>query len=107
MTFSSASTYSHAFLVSSETEIIRSSNSLKPQEPQRLPLNGADGSTKINPGESVEVPAILHAETPGDHELCLLFVFREVNMMEFVRDAPVCSAILSYRQIRSHSIQPH
>lgn len=73
---------SHASLASLETEVIRSSNSLKPQEPQRLSLNGAGGSTTINPGESVEVPAIFHAEILGDHELCLLFVFREVSVME-------------------------
>ncbi|PPQ67072.1 hypothetical protein CVT25_005673 [Psilocybe cyanescens] len=66
-----------------ETEVIRSSNSLKPQEPQRLSLNGAGGSTTINPGESVEVPAIFHAEILGDHELCLLFVFREADSQPF------------------------
>ncbi|KDR85341.1 hypothetical protein GALMADRAFT_234163 [Galerina marginata CBS 339.88] len=67
----------------SETETFRSSNSLKRQEPHRLALKGSAHSSVINVGESVEVPVILHAETIGHHELCLLFVFREDDTQPF------------------------
>lgn len=33
----------------------------------------------LEPGNSIEVPFILHAETNGSHDLRLLFVFREVR----------------------------
>jgi hypothetical protein len=60
------------------TEVIRSPNSLEPQKPYRLSLSGSNHSSILEPGNSVEVSFILHAETIGNHDLCLLFVFREV-----------------------------
>ena len=60
------------------TEVIRSPNSLEPQKPYRLSLSGSDQSSMLAPGNSVEVSFILHAETIGKHDLCLLLVFREV-----------------------------
>lgn len=60
------------------TEVIRSPNSLEPQKPFRLSLSGSNQSSMLAPGNSVEVSFILHAETVGNHDLCLLFVFREV-----------------------------
>ncbi|KAF8913001.1 ER-golgi trafficking TRAPP I complex 85 kDa subunit-domain-containing protein [Gymnopilus junonius] len=56
-------------------ELLESSNSLLSSKPHRL--SGADTSFTILPGESIEVSAILHAETTGHHELSILFVFRE------------------------------
>lgn len=61
------------------TEVIRSPNSLEPQKPYRLSLSGSNQSSMLEPGNSVEVSFILHAETIGNHDLCLLFVFREVR----------------------------
>lgn len=58
-------------------EVIRSQNSLKPQEPLRLPV------TRIEPGESLNLPVVLHAERAGTHELNLMFVFREGNTGTF------------------------
>ena len=66
------------FSVVPETELIESSNSLLSSRPHRLSPKGTDTSFKIPPGESVEVPAVLHAESIGKHDLCLLFIFREV-----------------------------
>jgi len=59
-------------------ETIRSRNSLHPQEPQRIPLHGSPQSSILQPGDSMEVTTIFHAESTGTHKLCLLFVFREV-----------------------------
>ncbi|KAH9486608.1 hypothetical protein JR316_0000673 [Psilocybe cubensis] len=80
---------------SSETEIIQTSNSLKPREPLKLPFSLPDGSNTINPGESIEVPAMLHTEMPGSHELCLLFVFREVKRTCSVYQSPKKKSIQS------------
>ena len=60
------------------TEVIRSPNSLEPQKPYRLSLSGSNQSSILGPGDSVEVTFVLHAEAIGNHDLCLLFVFREV-----------------------------
>lgn len=60
------------------TEVIRSPNSLEPQRPYRLSLSGSNQLSMLEPGNSVEVSFIFHAETIGNHDLCLLFVFREV-----------------------------
>ncbi|KIM47871.1 hypothetical protein M413DRAFT_211893 [Hebeloma cylindrosporum] len=65
------------------SEIIRSRNSLRPQEPQRIPLHTSDRSSILQPGDSMELPTILHAESSGAYELCLLFVFREDNSQLF------------------------
>jgi len=61
------------------SETIRSRNLLHPQEPQRIPLHGLAQSSILQPGDSVEVTTIFHAESTGTNELCLLFVFREVR----------------------------
>ena len=60
------------------SEVIRSPNSLEPQKPYRLSLSGSDQSSMLKPGDSIEVSFILHAEAIGNHDLRLLFVFREV-----------------------------
>ena len=62
------------------SEVILSPNSLEPQKPFRLSLSGSNQSSVLEPGNSVEVSFILHAETigNGNHDLCLLFVFGEV-----------------------------
>lgn len=57
---------------------MQSSNSLKPADPHRVSLGAPDESRVLQPGEYVELPFIIHAETVGKHELCLLFIFREV-----------------------------
>ncbi|KAF8167761.1 ER-golgi trafficking TRAPP I complex 85 kDa subunit-domain-containing protein [Crassisporium funariophilum] len=64
-------------------EVIQSRNSLKPQEPRRLTLMGSDQSSVLLPGDSVEVPLILHAEQPGSRELCFLLVYRESDTESF------------------------
>jgi hypothetical protein len=60
------------------TEVFRSPNSLEPPKPYRLSLSGSNQRSVLEPGESVEVSFILHAEAIGNHDLCLLFDFREV-----------------------------
>ncbi|CAA7259922.1 unnamed protein product [Cyclocybe aegerita] len=65
-----------------ETEVFQSSNSLKPQPPLRIPLEGLDSET-LQPGQSIEVPIIFHAESTGSHELYLLFVYREAEAQPF------------------------
>lgn len=63
---------------SSSTEVLRSDNSLAPQKPRRIPLNNPLGSSSLGPGDSLEFHVVLHAERIEEHELCLLFVYREV-----------------------------
>ncbi|KAJ3516458.1 hypothetical protein NLJ89_g1109 [Agrocybe chaxingu] len=65
-----------------ETEVFQSNNSLKPQPPQRMPLEGLDSDT-LQPGQSIEVPITFHAESTGSHELYLLFVYREAEARPF------------------------
>jgi hypothetical protein len=57
---------------------VGSANSLKPQEPRRLSLGEL---SVLQPGEQIEAPVIIHAESIGKHELSLLFVFREVSIV--------------------------
>ncbi|KAF8973873.1 ER-golgi trafficking TRAPP I complex 85 kDa subunit-domain-containing protein [Flammula alnicola] len=78
------------------TEIVRSQNSLKPQEPRRLSLKGSEHSSGLQPGEGIEVSAILHAESTGNHELSFLFVFREDDSQPFY----------STKLARSYEVQP-
>lgn len=72
---------SRIWIAMAVTEVIRSQNSLEPQKPYRLSTSGSNQSSSsvLEPGDGVEVPFIFHAETTGSHELCLLFVFREVR----------------------------
>lgn len=61
-----------------DTEIIRSPNSLQPGKPHRLTLSGTGDKSSLNPGDSVELSALLYADSTGDQEVSLLFVYREV-----------------------------
>jgi len=60
------------------TEILHSSNSILPQPPFRIPLDKS-----LVPGDSVEFSVILHADRVFEHDLCLLFVFREAQNQSF------------------------
>lgn len=71
---------------------MESANSLKPQEPRRLSLGE---SSVLQPGEQIEAPVIIHAESIGKHELSLLFVFREVS---------TASPVLTRVYLRSYPI---
>lgn len=64
-------------------EVVRSHNSLEPQKPYRL-LISSSSSSMLEPGDSVEVPFILHTEITGSHDLYLFFLFREVWTISFV-----------------------
>ncbi|KAF5384925.1 hypothetical protein D9615_001402 [Tricholomella constricta] len=66
--------------VSKSTEIIKSHNSLAPGKPCRIVL---PESGILNPGENVELPMQLHAESQGDQGLHLLFVYREHELDQF------------------------
>ncbi|KAF9527818.1 ER-golgi trafficking TRAPP I complex 85 kDa subunit-domain-containing protein [Crepidotus variabilis] len=72
-------------------EVIKSSNTLKTSPPRRIPLGGSN----LRPGEGREVPIIFHAENLGEHDLCLLFVFREDQTGQFH----------STRLLRSYEVQ--
>jgi hypothetical protein len=62
----------------SPTEILHSINSILPQQPFRIPLDKS-----LLPGDSVEFSVILHADQVSEHDLCLLFVFREAQNQSF------------------------
>lgn len=64
-------------LAASETiEVMQSHNFLSPEKPYRILL---PGSGTFNPGDRLELAVQLHAESVGDQELHLLFVYREVS----------------------------
>ncbi|KAG5647603.1 hypothetical protein DXG03_008956 [Asterophora parasitica] len=65
---------------SKTTEIIKTHNSISPGKPRRIVLSEFG---VLNPGEKVEVPMQLHAESIGDQELHLLFVYRESEADQF------------------------
>ncbi|GLB36017.1 putative ER-Golgi trafficking TRAPP I complex 85 kDa subunit [Lyophyllum shimeji] len=61
-------------------EVIRSLNSLSPEKPHRIQLSE---SGAFNPGDSLELAVQLHAESVGDQELHLLFVYREEESEQY------------------------
>ncbi|KZT30693.1 hypothetical protein NEOLEDRAFT_1126297 [Neolentinus lepideus HHB14362 ss-1] len=65
------------------SEMISSSNSLAAGEPLRIPLDTLTKSSSIEPGQSVELTIVFHAEKSLNDELCLLFVFRETEDQPF------------------------
>ncbi|KAH9897998.1 ER-golgi trafficking TRAPP I complex 85 kDa subunit-domain-containing protein [Cubamyces lactineus] len=60
-----------------KTEILRTTNSLAPRTPRRIPLDAIHSAPQLGPGEEIQVPFILHAAHHGEQDLCMLFVFRE------------------------------
>lgn len=63
---------------SSKTEILRSSNSLKPSQPQRIPL-----SQPLRPDQGTDVSVLLHGGQTGTHDLLLLFAYRDSDSSPF------------------------
>ncbi|TEB39007.1 hypothetical protein FA13DRAFT_1724958 [Coprinellus micaceus] len=63
---------------SSKTEILRSSNSLRPPRPQKVPL-----AEPLNPEEGIAVSLLLHGGKVGSHDLLLLFTYRESDSSPF------------------------
>ncbi len=61
--------------ITSFAEVIRSSNSLSPPKPLRIPT--PDGT--LGPGDGISIPLTLHTEVLGEKQLCLFFVYREVR----------------------------
>lgn len=55
-------------------EVVRSSNSLLPPKPLRIPVPGG----VLEPEEGVSVPLTWHTEGLGEKQICLFFVYREV-----------------------------
>jgi hypothetical protein len=58
-----------------ETEVVKSSNSLVPPQPLRIPIPG----DVLSPDDGFSVPLTLHVEAPGEKPFCLFFVYREVG----------------------------
>ncbi|KAF5317627.1 hypothetical protein D9611_015053 [Ephemerocybe angulata] len=76
---------------SSRTEIVHSRNSLRPTEPQRIPL-----AQPLQPNEGVTVPISLHGGRTGTHNLYFFITYRESE------SAPFHSARLE----RSFEVEP-
>ena len=64
-----------------KTEMLRTTNSLAPRTPHRIPLDAIHSAPQLGPGEEIQVPFILHAARHGEQDLCMLFVFREVSQL--------------------------
>ncbi|KAF6766545.1 ER-golgi trafficking TRAPP I complex 85 kDa subunit-domain-containing protein [Ephemerocybe angulata] len=63
---------------SSRTEIVHSRNSLRPTEPQRIPL-----AQPLQPNEGVTVPISLHGGRTGTHNLYFFITYRESESAPF------------------------
>ncbi|TFK91662.1 hypothetical protein K466DRAFT_482283 [Polyporus arcularius HHB13444] len=66
-----------------KSEVLRSSNTLSPRKPYRIPLESIHSSPILAPGDGVQVPFILHAAHHGEQDLSILFIFRESDGTPF------------------------
>lgn len=55
-------------------EVVKSSNSLLPPQPLKIPIPGS----ALGPEDGFSVPLTLHMEALGEKQFCLFFVYREV-----------------------------
>ncbi|KAH9944035.1 ER-golgi trafficking TRAPP I complex 85 kDa subunit-domain-containing protein [Epithele typhae] len=60
-----------------KVEMFQTTNSLAPRTPFRIPLETVHTGPELAPGEEVQLPFVLHAAHHGEHDLSMLFVFRE------------------------------
>lgn len=67
---------------STTTEVLHSTNSMAPRMPYRISLEQLQNSSSLACGDSVKVSAWLHASHAVEQDLCVLFVFREVSLLE-------------------------
>ncbi|KAH8102427.1 ER-golgi trafficking TRAPP I complex 85 kDa subunit-domain-containing protein [Cristinia sonorae] len=83
-------------VASSETENFQSSNSLSPHEPYRVTIEKFHSSKTLGPGETLDVPVIVHSTRSGENSLCILLTFRETADQAFY----------STRLIRQYEVRP-
>ncbi|KAF9455059.1 hypothetical protein P691DRAFT_800071 [Macrolepiota fuliginosa MF-IS2] len=57
----------------SRIEVVKSSNSLLPPNPLKIPVPGG----VLEPEEGVNIPLTFHTELVGEKQFCLVFVYRE------------------------------
>jgi hypothetical protein len=89
-----------------QAEALQSVNSLNAEEPFRISLSHSDDST-LNPGDNFEISLRLHAESTGEQDLCLLFVYREVCISYIVSDIPHLLPVTGwFGRIPNHSAPP-
>lgn len=60
------------------TEILHSDNSIAPQQPFPIPLGDV-----LSPGANIEFSVVVHVNEVSDHNLSLLFVYREAGGQAF------------------------
>jgi hypothetical protein len=85
-------------------EILQTSNSLNTEETLRIPLPHSDSSPTLHSGDSFEFSIKLHAESVGEQELCLLFIYREVCVFaQYHMSFTLLSLPGWFRVIPSHS----
>ncbi|OCH95835.1 hypothetical protein OBBRIDRAFT_767184 [Obba rivulosa] len=68
---------------SKASEVLHSSNSLAPATPIRISIDELHQSPGLAPGESLQIPILLHAARSGEQDLSFLFVFREAGSSSF------------------------
>ena len=61
-------------------EIFRSDNSLAAPPPRRINLDQLHSSALLESGLDVKLPVLLHTPRLGDHDLCMLLVYRGVSI---------------------------
>jgi hypothetical protein len=79
-------------------ETLQTVNSLNTEETLRIPLPHSDN---LPPGDNFKLSLKLHAESVGEQELCLLFIYREVCVSHVISN--ILHLAPSYRMVRSHS----
>lgn len=62
-------------------ENILSKNSLATPPPHRILLEHIHSSSVLDSGQELRLPVLLHAPYTGEHDLCLLLVYREVSRL--------------------------
>jgi hypothetical protein len=60
-------------------EIFESNNSLAVPPPRRIDLERIHSSSRLESGDNLDIPLLLHTPRIGDQDLCILLVYREVS----------------------------
>lgn len=61
-----------------EVETFQSDNCLTVPQPRRLDLGSLHSGPVLDSGQDLKLPLLMHVPRVGDHDLCLLVVYRQV-----------------------------
>lgn len=95
----------------SSTEVVKSTNSMKPPGPHKLVWKDFDENPVIQPGSGAEVSVLMHIEEAGERNLQWLFAFREVSHLTLGDRGLIClkndsQPFYSSRMLWTCAVQP-